>query len=239
MLSETGEEQEQPCDQEVVSPEIRERNLTERGLAFRISFHENNFKTALSTWRLKSSKVSVLMSDCQDADILREHRGLVENALQELIMKVHQLKAVKDDVLTETEKLEQVESDHLRLMQDISECIREIESQRYEVRSNASSIKSARSKSSRSSEKSDISKISDAAARRAALQTKLKYIDVESKFKAELQKIRTIKKMEIAGAEQAALEEVLDHSETKFNVDLPLPQDDKKDFVKSYVETHA
>lgn len=71
------------------------------------------------------------------------------------------------------------------------------------------------------------------------MKTKLKYIDVESKFKAELQKIRTIKKMEIAGAEQAALEEVLDHSETKFNIDLPLPQDDKTDFVKSYIETHA
>lgn len=53
---------------------------------------------------------------------------------------------------------------------------------------------SAHSKSSRSSGKSDILKISDAAARRAALKTKLKYIDIESKFKAELQKIKTIKK---------------------------------------------
>ena len=69
-------------------------------------------------------------------------------------MKVHQLKAVKDSVLVETEKLEQVESDHLRLMQGISECIRRIESQRYEVGSNASSIKSAHSKSSLSSGKS-------------------------------------------------------------------------------------
>lgn len=194
MLSETGDEPEQPGDQVVVTPEMRERNLTEKGLAFRISFCENNFKTALSAWRRRSNKVSVLMSDCQDADILREHRGLVENALEELTMKVHQLKAVKDSVLVETEKLEQVESDHLRLMQGISECIREIESQRYEVGSNASSIKSAHSKSSRSSGKSDISKISDAAVRRAALKTKLKYIDIESKFKAELQKIKTIKK---------------------------------------------
>lgn len=45
--------------------------------------------------------------------------------------------------------------------------------------------------------------------------------------------------MEIAGAKQAALEQVLDHSETKFDIDLPLPQDDEKDFVKGYVETYA
>lgn len=148
-MSETGEEPEQPCDEVVVTPEMRERNFTERGLAFRISFYEDNFKTALSTWRRRSNKVSVLMSDWQDADILREHRGLVNGALEELILKMHQLKAVKDNILVETEKLEQEESDHLRLMQNISECIREIESQRYEVRSSASSSRSARSKSSR------------------------------------------------------------------------------------------
>lgn len=128
MLSETGDEPEQPSDQVVVTPEMRERNLTEKGLAFRISFCENNFKTALSAWWRRSNKVLVLMSDCQDADILREHRGLVENMLEELTMKAHQLKAVKDSVLVETEKLEQVESDHLRLMKGISECIRGIES---------------------------------------------------------------------------------------------------------------
>lgn len=79
MLSETGDEPEQPSDQVVVIPEMRERNLTEKGLAFRISFCKNNFKTALSAWRRRSNKISVLMSNCQDADILREHRGLVEN----------------------------------------------------------------------------------------------------------------------------------------------------------------
>ena len=50
MLSETGDEPEQPGDQVVVTPEMRERNLTEKGLVFRISFCENNFKTALSLW---------------------------------------------------------------------------------------------------------------------------------------------------------------------------------------------
>ena len=42
----------------------------------------------------------------------------------------------------------------------------------------------------------------DAAARKAALRAELKYIDIESNFKAELLKVKTSKKMEIAGAEQ-------------------------------------
>ena len=52
--------------------------------------------------------------------------------------------------------------------------------------------------------------MSDAAVKKATLKAKLKYLDVESKIKAELQKIKTLNKLEIAGAEQAALEAVLD-----------------------------
>ena len=73
------------------------------------------------------------------------------------------------------------------LMRKISNRIQEIESQKYEVVSNKSSSSSSSSRS-RSSTKSGISKISDLSVRKAALKTKLKYLDIESKFKVELQK---------------------------------------------------
>ena len=241
-MSDSGKESEQPCNQTMVNPEAREQKLNEKGLAYRISLLESNYKTALSSWRRRSNKLSVLMADCQDVTLLREHRDKVENALEELRIGVDQLQGLKDNVIAETEKLEQVESDHQNLMRSICECIREIESQKYEIASNASS-KSSCSKSSRSSRTSRISnmsRISDAAVRKAALQTKLKYIDIESKLKAEWQKIRTIKKLEMAGAEQAALEEVLDHSDVKSDTfPISLPQGDSKDYIKGYVETHA
>lgn len=231
-----AEQSSQPAEQVSVERETRTRTQTEKGREYRVTFLENNFKAALSVWRRASNKASVLMSDCQDADILRAHRGSLEAALDEFHIKFYQLQGLKEDVSIESEKIEQADIEHHRIMQSICECIREIESQKYEVRSNVSS-KSAHSKSSRTSSKSDISKISDAAARKAAYKAELKYIDIESKFNAELKKIRTIKKIEIAGAEQAALEEVLDYSESKYPISLP--KCDKMDYVKDYVETHA
>ena len=88
--------------------------------------------------------------------------------------------------------------------------IRELDSVKYELGSNVSgkSFKSAISTSqSSSSKKSDSSRISNVAAKKAALKTKLKYIDIESKCLAELQKIKTIEEIEMVGAELEALED--------------------------------
>ena len=151
------------------------------------------------------TKLTVLLSDCRDPDTLRLQRNNLETAFDELHTKYYQLEGLKDDVSAESEKLDQTESDHQRLMHNISECIRDLEDQKYETRSNASS-RSLRSKMSRGSAKSDVSKMSDTAVKKATLKAELKYIDVECKFKAELQKIQTLKQLEIVGAEQAALE---------------------------------
>ena len=111
-MCDSGEESEQPCDQTMVNTEAHEQKLNEKGLAYRISLLESNYKTALSSWRRRSNKLSVLMADCQDVTLLREHRDKVENALEELRIGVDQLQGLKDNVIAETEKLEQVESDH-------------------------------------------------------------------------------------------------------------------------------
>ena len=45
--------------------------------------------------------------------------------------------------------------------------------------------------------------------------------------------------MEIAGAEQAALEAVLDQSVSENALDMKLPEKDRTNYVQNYVETHA
>ena len=89
------------------------------------------------------------------------------------------------------------------------------------------SSSSSRSSRSRSSTKSGISKMSDLSVRKAALKTKLKYLDIESKFKVELQKIQTIKKLEIAGAEAEAIQEALSDDGIGENVIISLHQANK------------
>ena len=66
------------------------------------------------------------------------------------------------------------------------------------------SFRSARSTSSKGS---NISKFSDAVTRKAVLQAKLKYIDMESQCKAHLKKIQTMKELDMVGAEIVTLNE--------------------------------
>ena len=103
-------------------------------------------------------------------------------------------------------------------MYKISNRIQEIESQKYEIVSNKSSSSSLSSRS-RSSITSVFSKISDLSVRKAALKTKLKYLDIESKFK-----VQTIKKLVIAGAEVEAIQEALSDDGIGENVKISLPR---------------
>lgn len=108
-------------------------------------------------------------------------------------------------------------------MQSATQRIREIESIKYEISSQASnrSLQSAISNShSTSSNKSNTPRIPVLSAKKAALKTKLKYIDLESKCLAELQKIQTIKEMEMDGAELEVLERSHDLPEPK--PDIPI-----------------
>ena len=123
-------------------------------------------------------------------------------------------------------------------MHKISNRIQEIESQKYEVVSNKSSS-SSRSSRSLSSTKSGISKISDLSFRKAALKTKLRYLDIESKFKVELQKIQTIKKLEIASAEAEAIQEALSDDGIGENFKISLPQASKLDYVAEYIQNNG
>ena len=77
------EQTEQAAEQTPLDRESRTRTLTERGREHKIIFYENNFKIAFSVWRRTSNKITVLLSDYQDADILRMHRNNLETALEE------------------------------------------------------------------------------------------------------------------------------------------------------------
>ena len=91
---------------------------------------------------------------------------------------------------------------------------------------------------SMNSKHSNMSKISDVAARKAALQAKLKYIDAESKCKAQLQKIQTMKEIETEGAKFDALGGgTFEFTDAESKSHIPLIEDESGDYVKEYVQS--
>ena len=216
----------------------RLRTKTPKGVEYEINVFEQKFKSAVSAWRKQYNRALMMISDTPDTDLIKAHRDAVQNSLDDVCYVFQHLQKIKETTVAEEEKFENAEIQHQDLMHKISNRIQEIESQKYKVVSNKSSS-SSRSSRSRSSTKSGISKMSDLSVRKAALKTKLKYLDIESKFKVELQKIQTIKKLEIAGAEAEAIQEALSDDGIGENVTISLPQANKLDYVAEYIQNNG
>ena len=119
-------------------------------------------------------------------------------------------------------------------MLNVAQLIRELNLQGQEISSN----RSFRSAMSMNSKHSNLSKISDVAAQKAALQAKLKYIDAESKCKAQLQKIQTMKETEIEGAKFDDLGGgTFEFTDAESKSHIPLIEDESGDYVKEYVQS--
>ena len=212
----------------------RGRTMTEKGRTYQISLLEEGFKTSISSWRRQSNKLSSIMTDSNDIVTIRNHRDLLDNKFEELSKAFERLQECKEDHSTEAERFETVETDHQHVMLNVAQLIRELNLQRQEISSN----RSFRSAMSMNSKHSNMSKISDVAARKAALQAKLKYIDVESKCKAQLQKIQTMKEIEIEGAKFDALGGgAFEFPDADSKAHIPLIKDESEDYVKEYVQS--
>ena len=226
-------EQVDNSEQVQESPETdlssRERSMTEKGHEYHISQLEERFRATISSWRRQSNKLASVMTEANDTVTIRNHHDILQ------LSKVFEsLQELKDDSSTEAGKFESVETDYQDGMLSVEQRIRALDSQKQEVSSN----KSFHSAMSTSSRHSNVSRISDAAARKAALQAKLKCIDNVSKCKAQLQKIQTIKEMEMVGAEIDALAGGhLEVQETDSNVHIPFVKNESEDYVKEYVQS--
>ena len=152
---------------------------------------KKKFNSAISAWRRQSNNLLVEVSDSDSVHTIREQRDLFQTCLDTVCSIFEHLQSLNDDVKLEAAKVENIEIEHQQIIKNVTQHIRETVSIKYEIGSNVSSksFQSAISKSqSSSSKRSESSKISNVAAKKAVLKAKLKYIDLESKCLADLQK---------------------------------------------------
>lgn len=219
----------------------RDRTLTEKGLDYQINLLRGKFKSGLSAWRRHYTQALTLITDSQNIRTIKEHRKLLTGSLEDLTDIFEKLRNLieisQDDKFQEGEKFEQVELEYQNIIQRITDCIQRLESKRDEIGSCITNV-TYRSVASKNSRKSNISRISDAAAKAAKLKAELKYIDVESHSKAELLKVQTMKKLEIAQAEFDALNMVCNQSDLDSRVPISV-QDGMTDYFNENVEAHS
>ncbi|XP_069108834.1 desmoplakin-like isoform X1 [Argopecten irradians] len=227
----------------------RNRKLTENGMEWKISRHLANFRNAVSMWRKCANRVQVVRSDSTSLDEIRKARDKLDGSIGE-ISEIYQetLQVLAQGVdrgdLDNNESLENellkkyesIECEHQHIMRDIANHIREMEAVRSETRS-------TRSRGSLSSSRSTSSSNKSAATIKAAeLKARLKYIDIEARSKAELEKIQTMKELDVTRAKLEVMD-TFDNLENSFaELDIKpsiesLPSFGAGEYTENYVRT--
>ena len=129
------------------------------------------------------------------------------------------------------QQIDAVEGENLRPMTNISEQIRSLDNEASATRSNTSLSGSNRSRTSHRSFWLDASKRSDVAIKAATLMSKLKFMDLEAKSKVELEKIQTLKQLEVARTKL----EILDSDTQPSNFDTLL-KDGMNELLDRYMD---
>lgn len=202
------------------SENSRERTLTEKGFEYQLSVSQSNCRLSLSAWRRRCGQALSLLSDSKNVDAVRDHRNLLIGSFDKVITTYDKLKALKD-VTKENDVLDNVEGEHHQILKQISNCIRELEV--------ANDLGSGVSRRSRRSN------ISEAAARNAILKADLKYLDMETRCKAEAARIKILKQIEITQAEMEALN--FEATETQSESKQAIPT--SRDYVHSVVKNDS
>lgn len=228
-------ESTQPTVDETVQK--RTKKFTEKGLEWQMEMHSKKFSSLHGVLHTLVTKTESLLTS-KDVEALKAHVHALQTNLRVLTETCDRLRGLL--ILAEQEdKVHQVNIDLESVANHTNNIVirgerrvREIENEEFETATNYSK----RTHSSRRSKLSNSSR-SEAAAEAAALRAKLKYIDIEAKTKAELDRLETMRQIEMAEAKICAFDEEKIFSVKE--IDDALPKVNPTELVEKYIETCA
>lgn len=121
---------------------VRERTYTERGLAYQIEQRSYSTKQLISRWHSDAEKLSVVLSDSSDPNAITPLRDQLIRVMNELRQEYGTLKSLLGTESREApihKKYEDIEQEHHRLITTVSEVLRDIKSESFDIFSKAHS----------------------------------------------------------------------------------------------------
>lgn len=221
----------------------RERTFTEKGLAYQIEQRTACVKKLMSEWHHEAEKMSVVLSDSDDPNVITQNRDKLMNVMKVLrdeYGRLNSLLGADHERTSMDERYESIENEHHKLITSVSDSLREIKSESSERFSRARSKQSSHHSSQKLSVRTTGSRKQELAERAEALKIKLKYLDIESKAKLEYERVKACKDLDITQATLVAqdtylVNETIEHPIPK----LELPTTNKADLVSDYIATHT
>lgn len=229
----------------------RIRKLTEKGKSYQLQILEDESISAQRSWRKQLNKLSNLIADSTNVDLLKSERSFLETKME--ILNAANEKwydSLEDNYEAKKEllmKCETLECEHSNTLRKANEKITEIKQEIGSYLSKRSGRSSQGKKSNRSSVASSLIKRTAIAASVARLKTELKFADTEARktsalkeHEDELKKFKIEKELALAKAEMEAVIKSEDEESENLDEDKNLPKEIDKDYVlQHYLKTQA
>ncbi|KAK3085303.1 hypothetical protein FSP39_001304 [Pinctada imbricata] len=219
----------------------RSRKMTDRGRLWKLEGLTNDFNLKSKRWRRSACHIEILLSDSTDPIKIRENRESLVSMFSNLEVTFGRIVhlCVEDDGIHADCKttfdefdgrFEAIQVEHHAILKDIKKSLIELEGESRSV-----SGKSRGSHTSRSSSHSSRNTKVDA----AALRAKLKYVDIEARHKADLDKVQIMKELDIAEAKLEAMGDMDDHASiTQFDI-AAIPKDDSVERTRNFIASQT
>ena len=197
------------------------RKMTDKGFHWKLENLAKDFSATITQWRKQANEIQVLLSDSKNTQEIRTDQKMLMDIMSRLEATYSTIDAhftdrngkAADGTRTLEEfqgKYDGIANDHHTVLRNITSCLQDLE---FDSASRNSS-RTLRSRSSRTSRSSYLSRTSrkstEVMVEASALKAKLKYIDVEAKHKADLERIRTQRPIDVAQAKLDVLESTQD-----------------------------
>lgn len=245
-VDEDGVTEENTTFETAIRASQRERIPTLKGEEYQRQLLQRDYSTASRAWRKQANIAEAVLADSADVVALQHERSMLEGRMDDLANMQVKFCALFSGEQSST--YEQWCRIHQKILTDLNTRISKL----MDDRSSANSKRSLRSRTSGKStstktSNSSLRRRSKMLARKARLETELKFHDVEIKKMADLKKQEDeLKQFQIAkqlAATEAEIEAVA-KVESNFSIDLnvenisKLPDDgSSRERVKKYVES--
>ena len=195
--------------------------MTDKGFYWKLENLAKDFTATIAQWRKQANEIRVFLSDSKNTQEIRNGRNMLMDIMSRLEATYSTIDAhftdsngkAADGMRTLEEfqgKYEGRANDHHTFLRNVTSCLRDLEF----ASASKNTCRTSRSHSSRTSRSSHLSRTSrkstEAMVEAATLKAKLKYIDVEAKHKADLERIRTQRQIDVAQTKLDVLESTQD-----------------------------
>ena len=215
---------------------IRDRNFTERGLEYQKELRAEALRSGISRWRKQADDATIVLLH-QDTSAAAETISRLDTEFERVRAAYHSLISLlqPEEMRPVDQQFDPVQKKNHELYLDLTHLSRTGRLSSPDAGMDTRSIAGSNRTSVSGHSHQSTSSRRAAAAEAAAAETRLKYMEAESKYKVELELLQAKKELEVANAKLQAIQRI-DMEDQGISDQKPFLPDRKEDQVSRWIQ---